>query len=396
VLKAFGGNDFEYADEFFRFGEPYSRNRVRVLLSMDNAASAKLQGKDRLQRFREDDDYAIAWVRNYGRGRVFYSSIAHNPRVFAEPRMLRFYLDAVQFILGDLPAPTIPSARLSPPILAQERLGWRLGVEAYTFHRVGFLETIERAAKLGLAFVGGLSFQRVSPEIPKNLDPSLTDAEIEQVRLKLDAEGVRLLTYYIQDIPGDEAGCRKVFEFGRKLGIETFMTEPAVAALDTIERFADEFGINVGLHNHDRKASPNYWSPEAILAVCKGRSPRIGAAADVGYWMRGGLDPVAGIRKLGRRLITIQMHDLHALSPEGHDVPWGTGKARVDRMILEMHRLKIRPTMVGLEYSLNFDANLPEVARCAEFFNALSLKTAPRPKPRVSVGVRATNGKPLR
>jgi sugar phosphate isomerase/epimerase len=112
--------------------------------------------------------------------------------------------------------------------------------------------------------------------------------------------------------------------------------------------------------------------------------------------MRGGLDPVAGIRKLGRRLITIQMHDLHALSPEGHDVPWGTGKARVDRMILEMHRLKIRPTMVGLEYSLNFDANLPEVARCAEFFNALSLKTAPRPKPRVSVGVRATNGKPLR
>ena len=50
----------------------------------------------------------------------------------------------------------------------------------------------------------------------------LTDAYIA----KLDAAGVRLLTYYIQDIPGDEAGCRRVFEFGRKIGIETFMTEP--------------------------------------------------------------------------------------------------------------------------------------------------------------------------
>jgi len=377
VLRTFNGKAFEHADEFFRFGEPYSRNRVRVLLSMDNAASAKLQGKDRIQQFRPDDDYAVAWVRSYGRGRVFYSSMAHHPRSFWDPRLLRFYLDGLQFVLGDMPAPTVPSARLSPAIRAQEKLGWRLGVEAYTFHRVSFFETIERTAKMGLAYVGGLSFQRVSPAIQKNLDPSLSDAEIEQVRMKLDAEGVRMLTYYIQDIPGDEAGCRKVFEFGRKLGIETFMTEPAVTALDTIERFCDEYGINVALHNHDRKGSPNYWSPEAILKVCKGRSKRIGAAADVGYWMRGGLDPVAGIRKLGRRLITIQMHDLHEVSPQGHDVPWGTGAAPVEKMIREMHRLKIKPTMIGLEYSLDFDANLPAVERTAAWFNELSLTVAP-------------------
>lgn len=374
VVKAFGGKPFEHSDEFFRFGEPYSRNRVRVLLSMDNAASAKLQGKESIQRFRGDDDYAIAWVRSYGRGRVFYSSLAHSPNVFWNPRMLAFYLDATQFALGDLPAPTVPSARITPSVRAQEKLGLRLGVEAYTFHRVSFFETIERTAKLGMAYVGGLSFQRVSPDIPKNLDPNLTDAEIEQVRMKLDAEGVRLLTYYYQEIPGDEAGCRKVFEFARKLGIETFMTEPKVEALDTIERFADEYGINIALHNHDSKTSPNYYSPDAILKVCKGRSARIGAAADVGYWMRGGLDPVAGIRKLGKRLITIQMHDLHELGPQGHDVPWGTGKAGVEKMIREIHRLKLKPTMIGLEYSYNFDANLDEVARSARHFDDLIVR----------------------
>ncbi len=374
VVRAFGGKPFEHADEFFRFGEPYSRNRVRVLLSMDNAASAKLQGKESVQRFRDDDDYAIAWVRNYGRGRVFYSSLAHSPSVFWDPRFLSFYLDALQFALGDLPAPTVPSARITPAVNAQEKLGIRLGVEAYTFHRVSFFETIERAAKLGMAYVGGLSFQRVSPDIAKNLDPSLTDAEIEQVRMKLDAEGIRLLTYYYQEIPGDEAGCRKVFEFARKLGIETFMTEPKLESLDVIERFADEYGINVALHNHDRKASPNYWSPDAILKVCKGRGPRIGAAADVGYWMRDGLDPVAGIRKLGKRLLTIQMHDLHELTPQGHDVPWGTGKGGVEKMIREIHRLKLKPTMIGLEYSYNFDANIDEVEQCARFFDGLIVR----------------------
>jgi len=376
LARAIGGKDFVHADEFFRVGEPYSRQRVRVLLSIDNERSAVLQGRPHVQKFREDDDYALAWVKSYGRGRVFYSAMAHHPRDFWDPRLLRFYLAGAQFVLGDLPAPTIPSAKLTPAIRAQEKLGWRLGVEAYTFHRFTFFDTVDRAAALGLPYVGGLSFQRVGGGIDKNLEPGLTNDELAQIRMKLTSAGVRILTYYIQEIPGDEAGCRRVFEFGRKLGIETFLSEPKLEALDTIERFCDAYDIKVGLHNHDRNASPNYWSPDAILKVCKGRSPRIGACADIGYWMRGGIDPIAGVRKLGKRLITIQMHDLHERSPQGRDAPWGTGKGETEKLILEIHRLKIRPVMFGLEYSDKFENNLPEVRQCAEFFNALSLRTA--------------------
>lgn len=376
ILKAIGGQGFEHADEFFRFGEPYSRQRVRVLLSMDNEQSARLQGRDRLERFREDEDYAVAWIRSYGRGRVFYCSLAHQPRNFWNPRLLQLYLAGTQYVLGDLPAPSTPSAMLTPAVRAQEKLGWRLGVEAYTFHRYTFFDTVDRAVQLGLPYVGGLSFQRVGGGIEKNLDPSLTDDELAQVRMKLASAGVRILTYYIQEIPGDEVGCRTVFEFARKLGIETFMTEPKLEALDTIERFADRYDIKVGLHNHDRNASPHYWSPEAILKVCAGRSPRIGACADIGYWMRGGIDPIEGVRKLGKRLITIQMHDLHERGPGGRDVPWGTGVGRTADLILDMHRRGIRPVMFGLEYSDKFEDNMAEVRRCAEFFNGLSLRTA--------------------
>jgi type 1 glutamine amidotransferase len=111
--RVFGGRGFEYRDEFFRFHDPYSRDRVHVLLSIDTQKTDLDRGPYRGRRERADNDYALAWVRNYGRGRVFYCTIAHNPEVFSDPLLLKFYLGAIQFVLGDLPAPTTPSARLA-------------------------------------------------------------------------------------------------------------------------------------------------------------------------------------------------------------------------------------------------------------------------------------------
>ena len=377
VNKPFGGKGFEYRDEFFRVHGPYSRNRVRVLFSIDTDKT-KFQGQPRGNCFREDNDYALAWVRRYGRGRVFYSTIAHNPYVFWDPKMLQFYLAATQFALGDLPAPTIPSAKLTPAIRAQEQLGWRLGIEAYTFHKYTLFEAIDKTARLGLPYMGGLSFQKVSKEIPGNFDDKLTDDEMKQIRLKLDSAGICLLTYYFGRIPGDQTGCRKIFEFARKMGIETFISEPLPEALDTIEKFCDEYDINVAIHNHDRKGSPQYWNPEGVLRVCRGRSKRIGACGDMGYWMRSGIDPVKAVKTLKNRLLTIQMHDLNELSGEGHDVPWGAGVGRTRQFIDQIHRLSIRPTMFGLEYSYNFFESMPQIAKCIEFFNTVSVQLAKR------------------
>ena len=374
--KEFTPNGFDYRDEFFRFHDPYSRDRVRVLLSIDNQKTDADQGLARGRPFREDNDYALAWVRNYGRGRVFYCTIAHNPYVFWDTRMLRFYLATVQFILGDLPAPTLPSSKLTPAARAREKLGWRLGMTAYTFNKYTLFEAIDKTAELGLSYYGGLSFQKVSKDTPKNFDPQLDDDELEQIRLKFDSAGVRLVTYYIQQIPGDEAGCRRVFEFGRKMGIETFISEPLPEALDTIEEFCDEYDIKVAIHNHGENQSPIYWRPEGIMEVCRQRSKRIGACGDLGYWMRAGIDPIEAANTLGDRLITLQVHDLHELSPEGHDVPWGSGVGKTGQFIREINRLGIKPTLFGLEYSYDWFDSMPEAAACKTFFDGLSLELA--------------------
>ncbi len=275
--------------------------------------------------------------------------------------------------MGDLPAPTTPSAKLTPAVRAQEALGWRLGVEAYTFHKFTFFDAIDETAALGLCYIGGLSSQPVSKELPRNFDPSLSDEELAQIRLKLDAAGLRLLTYYIQEIPGDEAGCRKVFEFGRKLGIETFISEPKVGSLGLIEKFCDEYGISVALHNRGRAASPRYWNPQGVLEACRGRSKRIGACPDIGDWLRSGIDPVEGARLLGNRLITVQLHDLDKAGPDGKDVPWGAGAGRTRQFLAELRRLGLKPTMIGLEYSPDSTESMPQPAQCVEFFNNTTL-----------------------
>jgi len=248
VTQAFGG-DFDYRDEFFRVHEPYSRNRVRVLLSIDTVKTDLQQGPAYGKLERTDNDYALAWVRQYGRGRVFYCGFAHHPSVFWDPKMLPFYLAAAQFALGDLPAPTTPSARLTAAIRAQELFGWRLGLVPSTANEETLFETIDKTAELGLLYLGGCNRQKVSHDIPKSFDEQLNNDEMRQIRLKLDAAGVRLLTYRVEAMPADEAGCRRILQFARKMGLEAIISEPAQNMADGLERLCEEYNIA-----HDRSA----------------------------------------------------------------------------------------------------------------------------------------------
>ena len=105
LLAAFGGKDFRLAEEIFQFREPYSRDKLRVLLSLDTARTNMTVP----WIHRKDGDFALAWVKRHGKGRVFYSAIGHRTEIWWHPQILRFYLDGIQFAMGDLPADTTPS-----------------------------------------------------------------------------------------------------------------------------------------------------------------------------------------------------------------------------------------------------------------------------------------------
>lgn len=99
---------FGLQEEIYQFkDEPYSRERLRVLLHLDLERSDEVKGLK-----RTDNDYPVAWVQQVGDGRVFYTSIGHNEHIYWNPLMLEHYLAGIQFACGDLKADTTPSAFL--------------------------------------------------------------------------------------------------------------------------------------------------------------------------------------------------------------------------------------------------------------------------------------------
>lgn len=104
LVAAFSGKDFRIADEIYQYGDPYDRSKVRVLVSLDPERTN--MGVKWINR--KDNDFALAWVKSHGRGRIFYTSFGHRANLFWDSQMLRFYLDAIQFATGDLEAPAAP------------------------------------------------------------------------------------------------------------------------------------------------------------------------------------------------------------------------------------------------------------------------------------------------
>ncbi|PTX99756.1 hypothetical protein DB346_18230 [Verrucomicrobia bacterium LW23] len=110
VVKSFGGKGFWLREEIYQIAGPYGRDKQRVLLSLD--MSKAQNRRDPAKIHRTDNDFPIAWIKKTEAGRVFYSSLGHNPDVFWQPEIVQHFLDGIQFALGDLPADAIPSAHL--------------------------------------------------------------------------------------------------------------------------------------------------------------------------------------------------------------------------------------------------------------------------------------------
>jgi hypothetical protein len=100
-------------DEEFRLTEEIYRtkmhdltktSRILMVLDMEDAANLGAKGVR-----AEDKLVPLSWVRNYGKGRVFYSAIGHNKYHLWDKRILSHYLSGIQFALGDLEVDTTPN-----------------------------------------------------------------------------------------------------------------------------------------------------------------------------------------------------------------------------------------------------------------------------------------------
>lgn len=114
INAAFGGKSFEHTDEFYHMpmNSPYSREKQHVLLSLDVSKSDMATGGRFCKECtRPDQDYALSWIKTYGKGRVFCTPLGHTTVFYTSPQWEQHMLAAIQYILGDLDADATPSAK---------------------------------------------------------------------------------------------------------------------------------------------------------------------------------------------------------------------------------------------------------------------------------------------
>jgi sugar phosphate isomerase/epimerase len=245
-------------------------------------------------------------------------------------------------------------------------------VQAWTFNKFTTQEAIAKAAVAGSTNIELFPGQTLSAETGDvKVGPDMGDAATLKLKAFLDGAGVKAVAFGVTSISKNADDARKLFRWAKGMGIQVIQTE-SVDALDTIETMVKEFDLKVGFHDHPKRASdPNYrmWDPQYIYDLVKNRDKRIGSCADTGHWVRSGIKPVDALRILKGRIVSSHLKDLNVFSPDGHDVPYGTGVSDV-RGILEEYRKIGMGGPVSVEYEYNWDTSLPEVAQCIGFMRA--------------------------
>lgn len=99
---------FRWKDEIYQYDLRYKPENLRVLVSLDMSASTP----------KEPLHVPVSWVRDYGKGRVFYTNLGHNDATWKEPTFQKHLLQGIAWSLGRFDAPSQPN----PEVQAAEYL----------------------------------------------------------------------------------------------------------------------------------------------------------------------------------------------------------------------------------------------------------------------------------
>lgn len=86
------GKEFAIKDEIYQFRDPTGAKglEIKPLLRIDMKSTKNF--------WRKDENNPLAWSRDYGKGRVFYTALGHAEHVWQDPRYQQHVLGALRYL----------------------------------------------------------------------------------------------------------------------------------------------------------------------------------------------------------------------------------------------------------------------------------------------------------
>lgn len=117
TMKPFG-QEFQIKDEIYWY-KNWQPEKVHLLMSL-NLDKCQTKGQKHKQKdgdkeieVMEARHVPVAWVKNYGDGRVFVTNLGHNESTWVDKRFLEHVTEGVKWILGQVPGDATPNPEVS-------------------------------------------------------------------------------------------------------------------------------------------------------------------------------------------------------------------------------------------------------------------------------------------
>jgi len=182
---------------------------------------------------------------------------------------------------------------------------FKMGIQTYSLRGLGSggrpdLETALAATRdLGLHFWEAY---------PAHFPMTMGSQESAFRRREIEARGVTIAAYGVVPLGKDAKANQRTFEFAKAMGLEYLSADPDPAALDSIDKLIEKFGVAVGIHNHG--PGHRYATIETLAKTIKDHNPKLGVCIDTGHFLRSKEDPVHAVDAFGKRVYGVHLKDV--------------------------------------------------------------------------------------
>lgn len=243
---------------------------------------------------------------------------------------------------------------------------WLLSVQTWTFHKYNLYETINKADSLGIRYIEVYPGQKVGSDINGAFSYMLDKNSRDKIRSYLKAKNIKVIALGVIDkYYYNKENLEKFFEFASYMEIPYLTAEPEWGDLDEFNRLGTKYHVKVGLHCHP-KPSSHYWHPDSIYRAMKGRD-QVGAWPDIGHWARNGVDIIAGLKKLRKKVWGMHLKDVKEFNElSAPDTLFGKGVCAIPKVLKKLSK-QYFIRVISMEYEANEDNNMDDMRKNKEY-----------------------------
>lgn len=226
---------------------------------------------------------------------------------------------------------------------------FKMGLQSYSLRHFKVEEALAKTKELGLHY-----WESYSAHTPA--DP----AKAAESRSLAAASGVEIIGFGVSGFSKDHDKNRKLFEYGKALGVAYLSADPTTDAFDSLDKLTDEYGIAIGIHPHGPGAK--WQTIDQIAGAIKGHNEKIGICLDTGHLLRSRQDPVQAVDVFGKRIYGVHLKDVKDAKTF---TILGEGDLRLADLLQGLARLNYSYGL-ALEYEESENDPMADIRKCLQ------------------------------